>query len=315
MMRAVFHHPCGPWLQERIAGLQSDTLNIDIVPDAAGAELERSLADAEILLHVLHPVTDEMMAAAPGLKLVQKIGVGLDAIDLDAAKARNIAVCNMPGTNTQAVVELTLGLMLSVLRAIPALDRQLQQQRQWSLPLSAQAKFGEISGKAVGLVGYGKVAQRLAIVLEALGAEVLINTRGPVSPAIGSWVEKNELLEKADIISLHIPETPDTRHWFDANAFARLKPGAILVNTARGALIDEIAMADALHSGRLAGAGLDVFANEPLSANDPVLSAPNIIATPHIAWLTRETLQRSLTAAIDNINRLASGKDLHNRHV
>jgi phosphoglycerate dehydrogenase-like enzyme len=315
MINALFHHPCGQWLQDRIAALQSDTLSIEIVPDAAGHDVDLALARADVLLHVLHPVTDETMAVAPRLKLIQKIGVGLDAIDLDAAQARGIAVCNMPGTNTQAVVELTLGLMLSVLRGIPKLDHRLRDTGEWALPPSAQGQFGEIAGKVVGLVGHGHVARRLAVVLVALGAEVLITGRRPVQPETGSYATKVELLERANIVSLHIPETPETRHWLDAEALARLKPGAVVINTARGGLVDEVALANALQSGHLAGAALDVFACEPLPAGASILAAPNVVALPHVAWLTRETLDRSLTAACENIRRLADGHPLHNRHI
>jgi phosphoglycerate dehydrogenase-like enzyme len=315
MINALFHHPCGQWLQDRIAALQNDTLSIEIVPDASGHDVDLAMARADVLLHVLHPVTDETMAVAPRLKLIQKIGVGLDAIDLDAARARGIAVCNMPGTNTQAVVELTLGLMLSALRGIPKLDHRLRDTGEWALPLSAQGQFGEIAGKVVGLVGHGHVARRLAVVLVALGAEVLITGRRPVQPETGSYATKVELLERANIVSLHIPETPETRHWLDAEALARLKPGAVVINTARGGLVDEVALANALQSGHLAGAALDVFACEPLPAGASILAAPNVVALPHVAWLTRETLDRSLTAACENIRRLADGHPLHNRYV
>ena len=312
-MRAVFHHPCGPWLRSRISALQSDVLMIETVAEAFGRDLDRALAEADVLLHVLQPVTDAMMAAAPRLKLIQKIGVGLDAIDLEAARAREIAVCNMPGTNTQAVVELTLGLMLSVLRGIPALDHRLRVDGDWALPLSAQGQFGVIAGKVVGLVGYGHVARCLAVVLDALGARVLITTRAPVTPEIGQQVPKEVLLERSDIVSLHIPETAETRHWLDAAAITQMKPGAVVINTARGGLVDETALADALISGHLSGAGLDVFAAEPIKAGSKILTAPNIVTLPHLAWLTRETLERSLLAASENICRLSNGRPLLNR--
>lgn len=315
MIHAIFHHPCGPWLLDRIAELQSNTLAIEVVDNASGPQLDQALAKADVLLHVLHPVTGAMMARAPALKLIQKIGVGLDAIDLDAAKEQNIAVCNMPGTNTQAVVEMTLGLMLGVLRGIPLLDHRLRIKGQWALPPKAQGQFGEIAGKTVGLVGYGQVARRMAVILDAIGAKVLINARHQFKPEIGSFTTKADLLEHSDIVSLHIPETVQTRYWLDADAIDQMKPGAVVINTARGAVVDEIALANALKSRHLAGAGLDVFAIEPISAEAPILSAPNIIALPHIAWLTRDTLERSLSAASDNISRLSDGRSLRNRHV
>ncbi len=316
MIRAVFHHACDPWLRDRLAATVDADVRIDIVEGASGSELDRALAQADVLMHVLHPVTEAMMARAPALKLIQKIGVGLDAIDLAAAENRGIAVCNMPGTNTQAVVELTLGLMLSVLRRIPELDHRLRDKGGWELPTGAQGLFGEISGKVVGLVGYGHVARRLEVVLDALGArEILIHTRNPVRPSIGRSVSRQEVLERSDILSLHIPDSAETHNWLDAGALALMKPGAILVNTARGGLVDEAALIDALATGHLAGAGLDVYATEPLTANAAILAAPNVVALPHVAWLTRETLGRSLVAARENIRRLADGRELCNRLV
>jgi len=314
-MRAVFHHPCGPWLEQRIAAVIGDIATVADVPDASGAAFDRALAQADVLLHVLHPVTAAMMERAPNLRLIQKIGVGLDAIDLAAAQQRGIAVCNMPGTNTQAVVELTLGLMLSVLRGLPGLDNHLRAQGGWALPLSAQGRFAEIAGKTVGLVGHGQVARRLAVVLEALGAEVLIVARSEIVPPDSRQVGKAELLARADILSLHIPETPETRLWLDAPAIAAMKPGAVVINTARGGLVDEAALSAALASGHLAGAGLDVFAQEPLAPQAAIRTAPGIVATPHIAWLTRETLERSLGVARDNIERLADGRPLVHRQA
>lgn len=313
-MRAIFHHQCSPWLRDRIDAVMGEVQVTDIA-EATGRGLDRALSDADVLLHVLHPVTDAMMAAAPQLTLIQKIGVGVDAIDLEAAQQRGIAVCNMPGTNTQAVVELTLGLMLGVLRRIPLLDHRLRINGDWALPLVAQGQFGEIAGKVVGLVGYGHVAKRLAVVVQALGAEVLVTTRGSVDTENMRQVTKDELLAQADIVSLHIPETRETRNWLDADAIAKMKPGAIVINSARGGLIDEAALIAALVSGHVAGAGLDSFAQEPLKPDAAILTAPNVVTLPHVAWLTRETLERSLQAAVENISRLEDGKPLNNRQA
>lgn len=316
LMKAVFHHPAGPWLTERLAAPGEGAHRFTVVAEADGPALDAALGDAEVLLHVLHPVTEAMMAGAPRLRLVQKIGVGLDAIDRHAARARGIAVCNMPGTNTAAVAEMTLGLMLSVLRRIGEQDHAIRRERGWALGAEARETFGEIAGRTVGLVGYGAVARRLATVLRALGAEVIVTARREIEDE-GEGVrrvDKAALLAEADIVSLHIPETPDTRGWLDAAAIARMKPGAIVINTARGGLVDEPALVAALESGHLAGAGLDVFGAEPPAPDAPIRTAPNVTATAHTAWLTRETLERSLAVAIENMNRLANGEPLVNRH-
>lgn len=314
MMRAVFHHPCNDWLRERIAASVPNGIAIDIVEEAEGPHLDRALTHADMLLHVLHPVTDAMMARAPRLSLIQKVGVGLDAVDLAAAKARGIAVCNMPGTNSQAVAELTLGLMLAVLRRVPALDHRLRTEGRWDLPEGAQGLFGEISGKVVGLVGYGEVSRRLEPVLHALGVrDILICTRSAARPRHGRLASKRSVIENADIISLHLPGTDATRGWLDADAISRTKRGAVIVNTSRGSVIDEAALAAALWAGHLGGAGLDVYAQEPLPSGADILSAPNVVTLPHVAWLTRDTLDRSLAVATENASRLLAGAPLLNR--
>jgi len=312
-MRALFHHPAGRWLTGELAALGDGAHPVTVVAEASGPALDAALAEAEVLLHVLHPVTDRMMAQAPHLRLIQKIGVGLDAIDRDAARERGIAVCTMPGTHTAAVAEMTLGLMLAVLRRIAEQNETIARNGGWALGETARESFGEIAGRTVGLVSYGAVAQRVAAAVTALGGAVIATARRPVAGV--RCVDKETLLRQSDIVSLHIPETADTRGWLDAAAIARMKPGAILVNTARGGLVDETALVAALESGHLAGAGLDVMAVEPPAAAAPLRTAPHVPLTGHTAWLTRETLSRSLAVATDNMDRLARGEPLIHRHV
>ena len=313
-MRVVFHHPCDAWLRDQVTAAMPAGVSVEIVERALDPCLDKALRGADVLVHVLHPVTERMLSLAPGLRLIQKLGVGLDAIDLGAAKERDIAVCNMPGTNSQAVAELTLGMMLAVLRRIPQIDQRLRLEGRWELPQGAQGLFGEIAGKTVGLVGYGEVARRVEPVLHAFGAqEILICTRNEVEPAIGRKVQKREILEAVDLLSLHLPGTEATRHWLDAGAISRMRPGAIVVNTSRGSVVDENALVDALASGRLGGAALDVYASEPLSPDAAILSLPNVVALPHIAWLTRDTMKRSLSVLAENVARLESGRQLMHR--
>jgi phosphoglycerate dehydrogenase-like enzyme len=239
----------------------------------------------------------------------------VNTIDLEAARARDIPVCNMPGTNSRAVAEMTLGLMLAVLRKLGALDRQLRNSGEWRSPPAWQGDLGELCGRTVGLVGFGAVPRLLAPILAAMGAEVVYTGRGAKVDVPYAYLAKEELLGKADIVSLHIPESEETYHWLDTGAVAAMKPGAVLINTARGGLVEESALLGALQSGQLAGAGLDVFASEPLAAGHALLALDNVIAAPHVAWLTRETLERSLAFAVENIRRLESGESLRNRVV
>jgi len=294
----------------RAAGVE--TAVVDETDDAAFA---REIADADVLLHVLKPVTAAMMEQGRGLRLIQKIGVGVNTIDLEAARARGIAVCNMPGSNSQAVAEMTLALMLAVLRRIVWLDARIREGQGWALDLGAVDSFGEIGGRTVGFVGYGAIPRRLTPALEALGARVVYTATKPNPQRPEGFRTFGNLLGEADIVSLHAPLTEATRRMMDAVAFARMKPGAVLINTARGDLVDEAALADALSRGRLAGAGLDVFSQEPVGAGHPLAAFDTVVMAPHVGWLTPETLQRSLGVAMQNAGLLAAGEPLLHRVI
>jgi phosphoglycerate dehydrogenase-like enzyme len=164
----------------------------------------------------------------------------------------------------------------------------------------------------VGFVGFGEVPNRLTPVLKAMGARVLYTATSPKETKDAEWRELNEILRESDIISLHIPLTDSTANLIDANAFQKMKPGAVLVNTARGGLVDQRALIEALTVGRLRAAGLDVFAEEPISTDDPLLKLDNVTLAPHVSWLTLETLERSIAVAVENCQRLQNGKDLLN---
>lgn len=268
--------------------------------------LDSVAGEITALLHVLTPVTGDFIASAPNLKLIQKIGVGVNTIALDAAKDHGVAVCNMPGTNSQAVAEMALSLMMAVLRRTCFFDARTRQGEGWTADPSELDSVGEIAGRTIGLVGFGNSAQRLAPVLEALGAKVVYTARSQHDVDYAYWPFER-ILAECDIVSLHIPLTEETRGIVDPLA---MKPGAVLVNTARGELVDEARLARALSSWHLRGAGLDVFMNEPLSPSDPLLGLPNAVFAPHIAWLTPETLSRSMKVAHENCRRITAGEPL-----
>jgi phosphoglycerate dehydrogenase-like enzyme len=310
-MNVLFHNSAGPDLAARLAAVPG--LRITACTEDDDALLARLLPETDVLWHVLKRCTAEMIAAAPKLKLIQKIGVGVNTIDLDAAKARGIPVCNLPGTNSRAVAELTLALMLAALRRLPRFDAALRRGT-WA-DAAMQDGIGELGGRVVGLVGYGAIPRLLAPVLIALGCRLVYTTRQPVSNALGEWRPLDALLAEADVVSLHLPLTEETESLIDRAALARMKPGAILINTARGGLVDQDALVDALRSGRLTAAGLDVFVHEPPDADDPLFALPNVVVTPHIAWLTTGTFERSFTIAAENCRRLAAGEALLHRVV
>jgi phosphoglycerate dehydrogenase-like enzyme len=310
MMKAIFHYDAGPRLQARFAGLRADGFDIAPCPEADEETLAALLPEAEVLLHVLKPATEAIIARAPRLRLIQKIGVGVNTIDLAAARARGIAVANMPGTNTPAVAEATLLLMLAALRNLAGLDRACRAGRGWEAGPELQERAGELRGRIVGLVGAGMVPRALVPMLHGLGARPIYWSRAEHPELDVPRVELDALLATADIVSLHLPLVPETEFLIDGAALARMKPGAILINTARGGLVDEAALVAALTSGHLRAAGLDVFAAEPVPSDNPLLKLDNVALMPHVAWLTPETLDRSLDVAVENMRRLREGREL-----
>jgi phosphoglycerate dehydrogenase-like enzyme len=312
-VKAVLHYRASPGFRAVLSAIEG--VEIAIVDETDEAGFVREIADASVLLHVLKPVTAAMMDAAPGLRLIQKIGVGVNTIDLGAAKEREIAVCNMPGTNSQAVAEMALTLMLAVLRRVAVFDPQTRAGEGWRPDPAVLDQVGEIAGRVVGFVGFGASASRLAPVLEALGATVIYTARSAKPGREDRFRTLDALLTEAHIVSLHAPLTAETRGMIGAAAISRMKPGAVIVNTARGELIDEAALVAALQSGHLSGAGLDVFAQEPVDPANPLLRLSNVVVMPHLAWLTPETLRRSMGVALENCRRVESGAALLHRVI
>jgi phosphoglycerate dehydrogenase-like enzyme len=311
-VRIVYHNAAGPALRAALAELATQDLHVTVCPEDDDTAFTAAMADADVLWHVLKPCTEEVIAAAPRLRLIQKIGVGLNTIDLAAAQARGIPVCNLPGTNTRAVAEMTLLLMLAALRRLRQLDAG-PRRGAFQLDPAIQDHLGELAGRTVGLVGYGAVPRLLVPILSAMGCRLLYTARTAKSDALGEPRTLGVLLEEADIVSLHVPLTAETERLIDAAAIARMKPAAVLINTARGGLVDQAALTAALASGRLGAAGLDVFVHEPLDPADPLLALDNVVVTPHVAWLTTGTYARSFSIAAENCRRLADGRDLLHR--
>lgn len=310
-MKAVLHYRASEGFRAALAAYaRTAGVTAVVVDEFDDAAFAREIADAEVLLHVLKPVTAQMLGGALNLRLVQKLGVGVNTIDLEAAKAAGVAVSNMPGTNSQAVAEMALALMMSVLRRLSYLDPLTRQGQGWAPDPDLIDGVGELCGRTVGFVGYGGSASRLGPALEALGAKVIYTARSEKPDLPGRFTTLEGVLTGADIVSLHLPLTPQTQRMIDAKALASMKRGAILINTARGGLVDEPALVSALCSGHLRGAGLDVFGQEPVDPDNPLLGLPNVVLAPHQAWLTPETLDRSLAAAFENIRRLQAGEPL-----
>jgi phosphoglycerate dehydrogenase-like enzyme len=263
--------------------------------------LAESVADVDVILPSNAGTPAAVIAAAPRLRLIQQPAAGVDGIDLDAARARGIPVCNAPGANHIAVAEATLLLILSLARRVP-LARGAFARGEIGVPLGF-----ELAGKTLGIVGLGQSGNALAERARALGMNVI----GLRSSSVAS--DRRAFYAAADIVSLHCPLTPETRGLIDGEVFAAMKPGACLVNCARGAIIDRDALRAALASGRLGGVGLDVYWDEPWDPADPIFADPVVVTLPHVAGSTAESFDRISAIVVDNCIRLGRGQPLRHR--
>ncbi|KAA2261317.1 phosphoglycerate dehydrogenase [Solihabitans fulvus] len=302
-------HVGGAKVALAVAAALGPEFEVTAVEDA-GADPE-ALREAEVLVTALAPVTAEHLASAAKLRFVQCASHGYDHVDLVAAARGKVAVSNIGSTSAEAqdVAEHALCLILALAKQLIPGHNALREG-DWALP-RLQSGITELFGKTLGIVGFGAIGQQLARRAKAFDLRI-VYTDPKVSPVEGEYdatrLPLDELLAQSDYVSLHVPLRPETRHLLDARRLALLRPTAILVNTARGALIDQDALAEALTEGRLAGAGLDVFDPEPPPADLPLLRAPNVVLSPHAAGVTRETVLRIAAAALDNVRRYAAGE-------
>lgn len=289
---------------------QSDWLDIRWCHEDDDATLHRELPWADVVWHVLRPLSGADLRRGARLRLVHKLGAGVNTIDVDAATESGIAVANMPGANAPSAAEGTVLLMLAAMRRLLKSDSATRAGRGWPTDPTLGETVRDIGECTVGLVGYGNIARRVERIVAAMGAEVLhTSTRHNGTPG---WRPLAELLAASDIVSLHLPLTPASDKLINRSTLALMKPGALLVNTSRGGVVDEEALVEALRSGGLAAAGLDVFAVEPVPATNPLLALDNVVVTPHVVWYTRDTMRRYLDQAVDNCRRLRDGQDLVN---
>ena len=308
-LRVLAHFVPGDKVLDFVAP-EADWLDIHYCAEDDDDTFYRELPDAEVIWHVLRPLSDADLERAPRCRLVHKLGAGVNTIDVEAATRLGIAVANMPGANAASVAEGAVLLMLAALRRLPELDRATRAGKGWPSDPSLGETVRDIGGCTVGLIGYGNIAKRVETIVTAMGAEVLhTSTADDGHPG---WRTLPDLLATSDIVSLHLPLTADTSNLLDAAALAQMKPTAVIVNTSRGPIIHEDALVDALRGGRLAAAGLDVFAVEPVPADYPLLSLDNVVLTPHVTWYTVDTMRRYLAEAVDNCRRMRDGQDLRN---
>lgn len=273
----------------------------------SAAELITLMQDAAGAIVSTDPFTAEAIAANPNLKVIARVGVGSDSIDHEAARRAKVAITITPGMNMSAVADQTLAMMLAITRKVVGQDANVKSGRWERVGAMTPS---ELAGKTVGLVGAGAIGQAVARRVRAFDARVVFFDPQIDGLADAERCETLErLLETADIVSLHVPMLPQTRGLIDARAIARIKPGAVLINTARGGIVDEAALFDALRAGKLFGAALDVFETEPPAAA-AMRDVPNLLCSAHMGGLSHESIRRMTVSATDSVLAVLSGQCL-----
>lgn len=294
-----------------------DSLGELVVYDrTAESQIIERAADAEIVLTNKTPLSAEILHKLPKLRYIGVLATGYNIIDIQAAKENGIIVANVPAYSTHSVAQLVFALLLEFCHRVQQhSDSVLNGDWAGSIDFSySRSPLVELSGQTMGLIGLGQIGKQTALIAQAMGMKVIAtgSGRNVPQPVEGiEWVQIDELLQRSDVISLHCPLTPATNQLIDAKRIAQMKPTAILINTARGGLLNEEDVAHALNEGRLAGAGLDVLTVEPPRPDNPLLHARNVIITPHIAWATKEARARLMDTAIGNVRAYLDGRPVN----
>lgn len=278
-------------------------------------EIIERAKDAEILITNKTVLTAETIYALPKLQYIGTLSTGFNVIDCQAAQKRGIPVCNVPTYGTTAVAQFTFALLFHVTNQV-ALHNQSVHQGDWVNSRHFcywKTDLIDVAGSTLGIIGFGNIGQAVAKIARALGMNVLVSSRSAKEMPEGcQHVSQEELLRQSDVVTIHCPLTPDTERLINRETLAMMKPSAILINTARGQIIDEQALADALNNDKLYAAALDVLSVEPPKADNPLLTAKNCVITPHIAWASKEARARLLEVAADNIKAFLNGNIQNN---
>ncbi len=288
---------------------------VTVYERSVGEDVAARIGDAQIVMTNKTPLTDDIFAACPQLRLVCVLATGYNVVDCDAAKKRGIPVCNVPGYGTAAVAQFTFSLLLELCNAVGYHSQAVHGGKWtrnpdfcfWDTPQV------ELAGKTMGIIGFGSIGRAVGKIASAMGMKVLAYNRSrcPEGEAIGEYTDLDNLLKTADVISLHCPLTPETNGIISADAIKKMKNGVMLINTARGPLVDENAVRLALENGKLSGFAADVVTQEPIVADSSLLGAPNCILTPHMAWAPRDSRQRILTCVEKNIDAFLAGNPIN----
>ena len=271
--------------------------------------VKERIKDADMVFTNKNVLNEDNMKDAKNLRYIGLFATGYNNIDVEYAKKRGITVCNAPGYSTEAVAQHTFAFILALLNKVGEYNATVSEgdwvkSRTFSyfpLPIS------ELFGKTLGIVGYGAIGKQVANIAKAFNMNVIVFNRSKIKDDTVLQVSRDELFEKADIVTLHCPLNKDSENMMNDDAFNKMKDGAFFINTARGGLVDEAALRRALVSGKLQGAGVDVLRSEPMDENCPLYNAPNCLITPHIAWAGIETRRRLLTVVTKNIEAFLNG--------
>ena len=270
------------------------------------------IGDAEILMVNKFPVTESLLKRCPSIKLICVLATGYNVVDCEAARKRNIPVCNVPSYGTTAVAQFTMALILELCHRVGLHSDSVHKHRWESNPdfcywLTPQM---ELAGKTLGIIGFGRIGRAVGALAKAFGMKILAYSprQYPEGLTIGQYVDLDTLLRESDIISLHCPLFPETKDIINAESIAKMKDDAILINTSRGPLINERDVAEALKSGKLRAAAVDVVSQEPILQTNPLLGAPNCLITPHIAWAPVESRQRLMDCVVGNVEAFLNGQ-------
>lgn len=283
-----------------------ETAVYDCTPDELIAE---RAAGSEILITNKTPLRRDVLEKLPELRYIGLLSTGFNVVDWEYCKQRGIPVCNIPSYSTAAVAQLTFALILEHTNHV-ALHSDSVMSGEWSSCkyfCYQKTPLAELDGKTLGIIGFGKIGKAVAAIALAFGMKVLAQTNHPAPFDGVEFVTADELITRSDFITLHCPLTPQTEGLVNAEFISKMKRSAVLINTSRGQVIDEAALADALNSGRIAGAGLDVLSTEPPKADNPLLGARNCLITPHIAWAGYETRVRLMDICCRNVEAFISG--------
>ena len=283
--------------------------NVTVYDDTTNEELPGRIQGADIIVTKEMPVSAEMIQRFPeSVKLICEAGTGYNNIDLEAARKKGITVCNIPAYSTERVAHTAIMMILNLSSTMQVQMKMLANGNHDNFTKNLQVPHVEVNGKTLGVIGAGHIGKKVIKIAQALDMNILVYTRTPGEDEKGiRYVSLKELLEHSDYVSLHCPLTESTKHMINKETLKLMKPSAFIINTSRGALIDEAALIEALKNGKIAGAGLDVQETEPPKETSPLYTMENVLLTPHMGWKGLETRQRLVSILADNIKNFLAG--------